>query len=79
MGKILEENVEKWFELSRSGQFQEAKDFYFDVLFENVIDIFVENTKAKKVDVLTRFYPGAYHFDTESSGCENSCNILYQE
>ena len=52
MGKILEENVEKWFELSRSGQFQEAKDFYFDVLFENVIDIFVENTKAKKVDVL---------------------------
>ena len=52
MGKILEENVEKWFELSRSGQFQEAKDFYFDVLFENVIDNFVENTKAKKVDVL---------------------------
>ena len=52
MGKILEENVEKWFELSRSGQFQEAKDFYFDVLFENVIDNFVENTKAKTVDVL---------------------------
>lgn len=54
MGKILEENVEKWFELSRSGQFQEAKDFYFEVLFENVIDNFIETTKgkAKKVDVL---------------------------
>ena len=54
MGKILEENVSKWFELNRSGQFQEAKDFYFETLFENVIDNFVATTRgtAKKVDVL---------------------------
>lgn len=54
MEKLLEENIKHWFELSRSGRFLEAKDFYFETLFDNVIDNFVENTKgkAKKVDVL---------------------------
>lgn len=54
MEKLLEENIKHWFELSRSGRFLEAKDFYFETLFDNMIDNFVENTKgkAKKVDVL---------------------------
>lgn len=54
MERLLEKNVNKWFELNHKGQFVEAKDFYYDVLFQDVIDNFVEKTKSgvKKVDVL---------------------------
>ena len=34
----IQDNVQKWFELSNSGKFVEAKDFYFENLFQDVID-----------------------------------------
>ena len=49
----LQDNVQKWFELSKSGKFVEAKDFYFENLFEDVIENFISNTNIRKeVDVL---------------------------
>ena len=36
----LHDNVQKWFELSKAGKFVEAKDFYFENLFEDVIENF---------------------------------------
>lgn len=49
----LQDNVQKWFELSKSGKFVEAKDFYFDNLFEEIIDNFISKTSIRKeVDVL---------------------------
>lgn len=49
----LHDNVQKWFELSKAGKFVEAKDFYFENLFEDVIENFISNTNIRKeVDVL---------------------------
>ena len=49
----IQDNVQKWFELSKSGKFVEAKDFYFDNLFEEIIDNFISKTSIRKeVDVL---------------------------
>ena len=49
----LHDNVQKWFELSNSGKFVEAKDFYFENLFQDVIDNFISKTNIRKeVDVL---------------------------
>ena len=49
----LQDNVQKWFELSKTGKFVEAKDFYFDNLFEEIIDNFISKTSIRKeVDVL---------------------------
>lgn len=49
----LHDNIQKWFELSKSGKFVEAKDFYFENLFEDVIDNFISKTSIRKeIDVL---------------------------
>ena len=49
----LHDNIQKWFELSKAGKFVEAKDFYFENLFEDVIENFISNTNIRKeVDVL---------------------------
>lgn len=54
MSKISEEQVSKWLSMSRSGLFQEAKDYYYNELFPAVIDNFVANTKETglKTDIL---------------------------
>ena len=46
-------NVEEWLALSNQGLFVEARKFYFDNLFEGIIDLFVSRTAiANHCDVL---------------------------
>lgn len=48
MAKI-EDNINKWKELSNSGKFAEAREFYYSDLFPNVLDKF-QSTYGRTVD-----------------------------
>ena len=50
----FQSNVKEWVRLSSEGQFLEAKSFYFDILFEDIINAFVERNaySFSGIDVL---------------------------
>lgn len=53
MESKLESNIQEWLSLSSQGLFIEAKDLYFNFLFDNIINRFVNNTSEKyKCEVL---------------------------
>ena len=47
MESKLESNIQEWLSLSSQGLFIEAKDSYFNFLFDNIINRFVNNTSEK--------------------------------
>jgi hypothetical protein len=50
----LNDNVNEWIKLNKSGNFQAAKDFYFNTLFSDVLSSFEQrfSRTLEKVDVL---------------------------
>ncbi|MBR6063956.1 MAG: hypothetical protein IKP54_07375 [Bacteroidales bacterium] len=53
MPNTINDNIQEWLMLSNKGLFVEAKNYYFNNLFDKVINRFVENTKDKnRCDVL---------------------------
>ena len=54
MENSFDNHVLEWKEMNKQGRFIEARHFYFEKLFQEVIDQFVQRTKwqRKPVDVL---------------------------
>ena len=53
MTNDIKDNIQEWLKLNKQGLFVEAKDFYFNNLFNFIIDHFVENTPdTNRCDVL---------------------------
>lgn len=53
MAANINENIQEWLKLSNQGLFVEAKNFYFNNLFDDIIDRFVNETSSVKTcDVL---------------------------
>lgn len=53
MANNINENIQEWLKLSNQGLFVEAKNFYFNSLFDEIIDKFVDETSsANRCDVL---------------------------
>ncbi len=53
MANNISDNIQEWLKLSNQGLFVEAKSFYFNNLFDEIIERFVERTaSAKRCDVL---------------------------
>lgn len=49
----FKQNVDEWLTLSNQGLFVEARKFYFENLFEGIIDLFVSKTALENhCDVL---------------------------
>lgn len=51
---IMNDNVKEWIELSKSGNYKKAKEFYFETLFPEVLDSFEQRFSRilDRVDVL---------------------------
>lgn len=53
MENNINENIQEWLNLSNQGLFVEAKNFYFNNLFDNIIERFVDKTSEEnRCDVL---------------------------
>ena len=53
MENKLQKNIQEWLSLNNQGLFIEAKDLYFNSLFDDIINNFVDNTSEKyKCEVL---------------------------
>lgn len=53
MANNINENIQEWLKLSNQGLFVEAKNFYFNSLFDEIIDKFVDETSStNRCDVL---------------------------
>ena len=53
MGNNLNSNIKEWLKLSNQGLFVEAKNFYFNNIFDDVINRFVDETSdSNRCDVL---------------------------
>ena len=50
MKRTSTEYVEKWLKLNQEGHFQEAKNYYFDNLFGNIIDDFKARTEGSRTE-----------------------------
>lgn len=53
MANKINESIQEWLKLSNQGLFVEAKNFYFNSLFDEIIDKFVDETSSEnRCDVL---------------------------
>lgn len=53
MASNINDNIKEWLKLSNQGLFVEAKNFYFNHLFDDIIDKFInETSSANRCDVL---------------------------
>ena len=76
MENKFREHIEEWLEMNQQGRFSEARQYYFEELFNEVIENFVKKDNSSIINDLTFLNPEIVNLEKSSKHIDVLFSIL---